>query len=696
MIVEACGHNDITFQAVLLPSAFPADCGFQTVNWLFARAIGNVSPCPVQPAQADQWRVPFAQQILQDGQGLTQAIRMGGTLQPDQLILQSLLRQHGVSQDRLATCAGHLMQQLGTDTIAKILGGSQPWKDLKTAATQATPPIRIVMASELDQAIKARLATDKPMGSKANKRPPGKGSKPPVIPNADQIKLPDALFVQQDGQKLPTIPLHKVEAHAQGVALCNIHEVVHFLSLTSPISAEGVALLILDHMDPSLPAHVDHIRIPAMSAATEEPMLLSVALLQLGSKKVIRHVPSESFALEEIQTRVLKVIVYQDEWPGPWQEFMQHPVRAILDHVLMKNADFPQAEHILDVWDRQTLDAKLSRAPASQAVTFAFLLRVTEQFAEYIMPGAAVDGVYLEPRTMDGRKPAPQYHVIWMPKKSLAEVRLARSQTEAKTTIVRMGPRLGLRVDRSRAEQVHQQHRPDLMFLDGQELKPYKVGPFPYGSTKASLSKGFKHLGWNARPVQPISQLQVPEGIFWQVMAPREPSHWIYQLKHGDILIAKLEDNKDTPMPHAKNIIASKKTMSTLSQRSAPASVDPWLTQDPWQSAPSKKIGPTPSAPIVTPGQLVALEHRLEQKIQATATDAAEEHMQVEQTARIEALEQQVQSLTQNFSVFQTQQAKVNHQIANQLQGFEGRIDAKLEDQMQRIESLLAKKMRHE
>ena len=86
----------------------------------------------------------------------------------------------------------------------------------------------------------------------------------------------------------------------------------------------------------------------------------------------------------------------------------------------------------------------------------------------------------------------------------------------------------------------------------------------------------------------------------------------------------------------------------------------------------------------------------MEQKIQATATDAAEEHMQVEQTARIEALEQQVQSLTQNFSVFQTQQAKVNHQIANQLQGFEGRIDAKLEDQMQRIESLLAKKMRHE
>lgn len=146
------------------------------------------------------------------------------------------------------------------------------------------------------------------MGSKANKRPATKGAKLQVIPSADQIKLPDALFVQQDGQKLPTIPLHKVEAHAQRVALCNIQEVTHFLSLAAPIS-----LLILDHMDAHLPEHAEHIRIRAMSAATGEPMLLSVALLQLGSKQIRRHAPSERYALDEIQTRVLKVLVYKDE-----------------------------------------------------------------------------------------------------------------------------------------------------------------------------------------------------------------------------------------------------------------------------------------------------------------------------------------------------------------------------------------------
>ena len=70
--------------------------------------------------------------------------------------------------------------------------------------------------------------------------------------------------------------------------------------------------------------------------------------------------------------------------------------------------------------------------------------------------------------------------------------------------------------------------------------------------------------------------------------------------------------------------------------------------------------------------------------------------MQIDHVARIDALEHQMQTLTSNFSSFQSQQVKVNHQLAHQLQGFEGRIDARLDDQMQRIEALLSKKMRHE
>lgn len=81
----------------------------------------------------------------------------------------------------------------------------------------------------------------------------------------------------------------------------------------------------------------------------------------------------------------------------------------------------------------------MARAQASQAAIFAFLIRVTDRFADQVNPGAAVDGIYLEPRTLDGRKPDLNFRVIWMPKQTLAQVRLARSRTDAKTTIVAHG-----------------------------------------------------------------------------------------------------------------------------------------------------------------------------------------------------------------------------------------------------------------
>ena len=123
----------------------------------------------------------------------------------------------------------------------------------------------------------------------------------------------------------------------------------------------------------------------------------------------------------------------------------------------MQDPSYPQTDHIVGVWDRQMLDAKMARAPAVHAEIFAVLIRVTDRFAAHLMPSSGVDGIYFECRTMDGRKPDPQFRVIWMPKKNLAQVRLARSQTEPRTTIGRMGPRFGLRADKDHAEQVHLQ-----------------------------------------------------------------------------------------------------------------------------------------------------------------------------------------------------------------------------------------------
>lgn len=214
LVTEVIGTGEIDFGSFLMASDFAADCGFQTVSWFFAHAIGTVHPRAITPVQADQWRIPFALHISRHQHAMTEDLRLGGTMQPDQLLLQAVLKQHEAHQDRLATCASSLIQQEGAEAIPKALGSSQPWEDLKTLATQASPPMRIVLASEIDAAVKARLAIGKPVVTKANKKQATTNPKPQVIPIADQIRLPDAIFAQQDGQKLPSILLHRVEAHA--------------------------------------------------------------------------------------------------------------------------------------------------------------------------------------------------------------------------------------------------------------------------------------------------------------------------------------------------------------------------------------------------------------------------------------------------------------------------------------------------
>ena len=52
LVTDACGDCGILIEPFMLPTSFAADCGFQTVNWMFAYTIGTSHTKPVTPAQA--------------------------------------------------------------------------------------------------------------------------------------------------------------------------------------------------------------------------------------------------------------------------------------------------------------------------------------------------------------------------------------------------------------------------------------------------------------------------------------------------------------------------------------------------------------------------------------------------------------------------------------------------------------------
>ena len=492
--------------------------------------------------------------------------------------------------------------------FSTILKSPKPWADLKARANMNRPPIRVVLASELQAAIKAR-ADKGPIGNKKNKVKNKQDNMDLLHLKANQITIPYAVFKQEDGKEIGQIQTSQIHGNCKGVIVMNAGEALPYLQVTQPVSQEGVALLIVDHEDNRLPDHKQTIRIPAQCNATQEPVILTVAMYQIGKQEVSRNLPQQCVEIEEVENQVLRILVFRDQHCNEWDEFVKGPVKMLMNMVPFRDLP-PQA--ILDVWDRQFVNLRMQKESPIDSKVFVVNMRILKEHASDIMNTSGTSGVFVEPRTSNGRQPDDNYQVIWLPKKNFSEASVAKQVTKVNAVLVRYGDKYGLRVRNDHAEQVHAEHRPDLQYLDGTALKKYRVGPLPYGSTKQSIINAFAKWGWAARPVGPQGQSGDRSGTMWLVQSTSDPSHWVFQMHHGDVLISPESSVQSASV--RPTVIASAKTIQCLKEASKPAGVrkdipDPWMHKDPWQSYAS-------SSKELSVGQVATMQAQLESTIE--------------------------------------------------------------------------------
>ena len=698
--------EDVHWATVDCEQVFQHDCGFQSIAWIKA-FVQNVGVKSVSGYEACQQRAEFHRFL--EAENLAQVfvsspLNMGGMTTCEEKLSQ-LLYEHGVAKLRTAECASHLVQVLGKGVIQQILTSAKPWADLKTRASMARPPIRIVLAEELQATIDKRTKEGNHVGRKSNKGKNKTKTDESFKLRADQIHIPTAVFCQADGSELEQISACSIGSETKGVVVANIDEALPYFRLQKPMSSEGIALLILDFEDERIPEQKELIKVPAICLATQEPVLLQVAMLQIGSKPVGRNVPSQCLQIQEVANCVVRAMVYKDQYPGDWQEFVKHPVRHI-----MQNPTFAQhQQEILDVWDRQFLSIRMTKTPQAESVIFVVCIRVQSSVAESLCQISGSDGLYCEPRSTTGRQPDSAFQVIWLPKKSFGEAQLAARTSQVKTTLARSGDRYGLRVENEHAAVVHQIHRPEVMFIKGTELKKFRVGPLPYGSTRQSIANVFRKWEWEARPLGPYAQSKDRTGMIWTAQAATPPENLVYQLAHGDVLITPEAPVITVPNQQAATVVASDKTMQCLKQSSQKdekrdekkTGNDPWLHYDPWQSSgkPGKEVSVAQFAAMQA-----KIEAAVDQKLQKITAD---EPMTGATDSRVSTLEKQVQDLASSVHNFQSQQVHQNQRLAAQIQSVDQKVehqqqslhqmlDSKLEDQMARIEQLFTKRARME
>ena len=454
-------------------------------------------------------------------------------------------------------------------------------------------------------------------------------------------------------------------------------------------------MLVLDHNDPRLPTNHTIVRVPALCKATSEPLIATAALFQLGRKNVLRNIPEECIEVQETPFAVIRAVLYRDQVQASWDVITSGPVKYLLGMPSMQGLN--QAD-IMDVWDRQYLDMSLKRVEPSKASIFMVNMRIECKSLETTMSCNGVAGCYIEQRTEDGRHPHEEFQVVWLPKRTYAEATVAQQSNQTPCKLARSGNRYGLRVQRQHAEATHMAHRPEVVYLNGNDLLRFKVGPLPFGSSKTSIATLFRKWGWQARPLGPIGPTRDKSGIQWHVQSTTNPANWIYQASHGDILITP-DQPQLTQQPAKQAIIASDKTLQSLSrQQEAPMmeETDPWIHKDPWRHS-----APTSQHAKISPQQIAEIEQNLEKKLSKNLP--TDESMDVDGDRRLQELEHKVEQMAQEMSSFQQHQNKqhqvLQHQISNidakvdqQQQSLHGMLDAKLEAQMSRIEQLFAKR----
>ena len=664
--------------------------------------------------------------------------------------LQELLIEHGVKPSESEDRARLVIGKLSETQVVKALKSQSPWKELKWCASQCVPMFQIIRPAELQDVIDAKVKSGQPVGSRGQKKSQkgkgkGKGSAPSSIKVVDpkSLRIESGLFQCGPDIALSQITMQHVGPQASGIVLCTREEADPFLKTGRLTSTGGLALVIVDHISspPTTPLLAERVRFPALCLANSEPILVDGLMYQLGAQSVVRKLAQPKFELVSVPTCVVKFMLFRDQVPTAWDVVSAHPLKFLFSKIPMlqsckhdacdkkcpawhPNDDADLQEPILEVWGRQWMMQNFQLVKADQAEVYAVHLRLPSRIEHDLQKFSGVDGIFLEPKEVDGKKASSSYQVFWQPKATLQEIVHLKQITAHAVGLARMGGKYGIRCHTSHAETVHSSIRPGGSYLPQGKKAWYLIGPMPFGTLKSSVTQIIDMLSWAARPVHPVAAASHIEGVMWKLQAVDPPPQAFVLTDHGELLITRI-DEPIHPKQQTSSLLGASHTVSLVTTPVSGA-IDPLQIHDPWEqkitnghipvtnpihaSDPvdilEKKVTDTVLAKLAASSMEVDSEPSssakvatLEQKVQELQASQSKLHSMVceqsnRQQAQIGALQIQSDRLEASVVESVSQIESFQVQFQGQIEKQQGQLDSLFQQQMDRIESLFQKKAR--
>ena len=338
--------------------------------------------------------------------------------------LRDVLKDHGVPEDRTEERATLALEKIGTTKLKEALHSRHPWPALKALGSAPRINFLFVKPDELEQQIRRRAQTKFRVQPADKKLKSGKAKVEGCDIDPQQLQLIEDTFVlQNEDRSVKQLSMQDVGTHRAGLAFGRTSEVMPFLREGKSLSLDGLAVLTTSRIPPMeqglLP--VINLRYPAIYLPTMEPILLEGSLVNLGDMTFVRKQEQDVIHTEAIDTCVLKINVYKDEWVGDWAYFIKSPLKLVFQkHPLFTlcsgqkcggqcpryhpPVDTEIDSVVMDLWARSWLTIRGKKAQAEDADIFQVLVRVPETLLLPLQKLSGQGGVYIEPRQSEGKR----------------------------------------------------------------------------------------------------------------------------------------------------------------------------------------------------------------------------------------------------------------------------------------------------
>ena len=714
-------------------------CGLCACRWLDSKIRGKMLPTTTDEVVYlhEVARKQYGEMLVQTSSVPRPWIWAAGLEPFSQSRLHDLLAQHGVPTAQIETRAKLLVNALGAVDLQNALTSANPWRLLKSLANRVQPPLQIVLQEELAKVVQSKAGKGEVKGRHRQGKGQGKG-KPTAPPPLDPTKLnvEGGSFVTASEQPLSQIDVVSLGPLAEGVALATFATVEPHLKAGVQLSPNALGVLVLnadsEQFQTKLPW--SEVRVVLRCKANFEPMLVTALLVQLGQVCVVPSKPKDAFVVPEVEAACIKVSVYKDGIEGSWNDFVQSPIRYILSVltslVACHECDDPSdlcgkwhptsnavvADPVLDIWRRQWLSSTFKNTEPSAASIFLLNLRYLKSLEELVLRCSGQKGVFVEPKTLDGKAGILDFQVLWMPREPLQELQRLQQCHVLIHGLARMGSRLGVRVRTRDAQELSKVVKPSSVYLSSGVRLEFEVGPLPFGMDRLSVTKLCESWKWQARPMHPVRSLTNAMGTVWHIQSCHDPPALVMKYQGGDIVINKVVKKDSTARPQDQIVgAAATRALCTFDNGSDGRGVDPWLRDDPWLSATKSSPvgGPGSQPPPIVGPNLQQLEARIEQNIMSKLqpgdgdVDMDRKPCPFDVEVRMHELEMQITTLHDRHQQLevkldesvQRSDVQINQlqlQVSAQFEAQRGEMQGLFTSQMSQIEALLNKKARHE